>query len=320
MTTRGRKALPRVEAAVVEVNEEQLQHDIIAADQLAGRLEMVDAQFGDGLKFDAGRIENEVRFFVAQASTSIFEAGRRLVLLKEHHAHGDWMECLGRLDMAPRAAQRLIQLAVRFQLPNASTSTHFEKLGKSKLIELTVLDDEEIKELAKGGTVLDLTLDEVDRMSVSELRRALREATEEKTAKDRLLAEKNEKLDALQSRPLASKTWDEAAHALIQESDSLFTLLQEYLTRLVAVQEQIMAADFGDATDTENALRFCAVSFGDKLTRTSQMLSSLRSMHDRALGNFSDQLDDHPVDYDVANGVIGALGGTADSADSSVLQ
>lgn len=53
-----------------------------------------------------------------------------------------------------------------------------------------VLDNEELDELADGGTVAGLTLDDVDRMSVRELRQALREARETNAAQQRVLADK----------------------------------------------------------------------------------------------------------------------------------
>lgn len=313
--SRGRKQSMAAQTPPPEINEDQLRQDVIVTNEHAAHLNVISKRFGDGYLFDPVRVENEAKFFLNQASTSIFEAGRRLVLLREFHAHGEWTECLARLGMAPRAAQRLIQLAVKFDLPNASTSTHFEKLGKSKLIELAVLDDDEIKELADGGTVLNLTLDAIDKLGVSELRAALRAANEEKEAKDRLLAEKNTRLDELQSRPLASRTWDDQAKALIEESDALFVILQEQLARLMVVQQAMMTAEFGEADDVDRGLRACAIAFGDKLTRSAQMLSELRGMHDRTLGAFADDLDSQPVDYDqtksTALSTLGEDGGPA---------
>ena len=78
------------------------------------------------------------------------------------------------------------------EFSNASTSTHLiEAAGnKSKLIELLVLDDDQVAELNDGGTVAGITLDDVAAMSVSDLRKALREARADAEANDKLLAEK----------------------------------------------------------------------------------------------------------------------------------
>jgi hypothetical protein len=70
-------------------------------------------------------------------------------------------------------------------------------LPQTKLFELMVEDDDELAALGEGGTVAGLTLDDIDRMSVRELRAALREKDADLEAKDELLAEKNRKLDSL---------------------------------------------------------------------------------------------------------------------------
>lgn len=49
-------------------------------------------------------------------------------------------------------------------------------LGKSKLLELLVEEDATLVGLADGEEVNGMTLDDVDRMTVRELRLALREA------------------------------------------------------------------------------------------------------------------------------------------------
>ena len=54
-------------------------------------------------------------------------------------------------------------------------------------------DDEELAQLADGGTVAGLTLDDVDRMSVRELCQSLREARETNAAQQRVLADKKRK-------------------------------------------------------------------------------------------------------------------------------
>ena len=70
-------------------------------------------------------------------------------------------------------------------------------LGKSKLLELLVEDDDTLLELAEGGEVNGNTFDDVDRMTVKELRVALRESRETAEAKDKVIADKNKKVDEL---------------------------------------------------------------------------------------------------------------------------
>lgn len=70
-------------------------------------------------------------------------------------------------------------------------------MGATKLLELAVEDDEDLDALAEGGTLAGLNLDDVDRMSSRELRRALREAREKASVTEEVLAEKSRKIDTL---------------------------------------------------------------------------------------------------------------------------
>lgn len=303
--SKGRKPTPpATDSASPQIDVEQVNAHLRTVDKREMQLAKIDRRFGgiDGevVPYQRDRIIDELRFFMAQSAQALLETGKRLLLIKEHESHGDWLECLRRAGIEAGVAQRAMKAAVRFGGSNTPTSAY---LGKSKMIELMVLDDESIAELDQGGTVAGLTLDKIDKMSVRELRAALRAANEEKAAKDRLLAEKNTRIDELQSRPLASVTWDYTAKLLIEESDALFAIVQENLGRLMAVQQAMMTADFGNDADVDRGLRACAIAFGDKLTRSSQMLSELRGMHDRTLGGFVDALDAQPVDYDQAAAV-----------------
>ncbi|HGJ5883174.1 helix-turn-helix domain-containing protein, partial [Arsenophonus sp.] len=78
-------------------------------------------------------------------------------------------------------------------------------LGKTKLFELMTEDDEDLAALAEGGTIAGLTLDEVDRMSVRELKAALRKDEAALKRSQQLVAEKEKQLQQL-SQQLAGKT------------------------------------------------------------------------------------------------------------------
>lgn len=165
--------------------------------QAAERSALILKQFGDGLPFDLPRYEHVIRTHLARSADEMLAAGRALLVVREHVPHGDWRDFLSRLGLEPRLAQRMSQAALKFS--NASTSTHLiEAAGnKSKLIELLVLDDDQVAELNEGGTVAGITLDDVATMSVSDLRKTLREARAEAEANDKLLSEKNDQIDTL---------------------------------------------------------------------------------------------------------------------------
>lgn len=185
-----------VEAAI---NMDQVAQDLHDADAHNGRMQVIDSTYGtyDGeiVVYQRDRVIQEARFYLGQSAMSMLEAGKRLLLLKEHEPKGEWLDCLQRIGIDRTVAFRMMSASVKFG--DVATSQHLlEAAGnKSKLIELLVLDDAQIQELENGGTVANLTLDDIERMSTSELRAALREARENEEATGRVLSEKNAKLD-----------------------------------------------------------------------------------------------------------------------------
>lgn len=133
----------------------------------------------------------------------LFQMGARLKLLKEQVPHGEFINTLKKLGIDYRLSARTIQAAVKFA--NVSVTTHLEKMGKTKIFEMLVLDDEEVKELAENGSVLGIELDEIDRMSCSELRKRLRDAKADSEAKDELLAKNAQNLQKLQKENIKAK-------------------------------------------------------------------------------------------------------------------
>lgn len=200
--SRGRKPLPP--AAKVEV---AINHEVVAADSAAvdgensRRLARIEELYGDG---DAYRLETciqKARFYLNSSAEAMLDAGKQLLRIKEHEPHGDFLRALERIGFDPRTAQRLMQAATKFCRPNARPAAH---LGKTKILELMAEDDETIDSLGKGGTVAGLSLDDIERMSAHEVRAALRKERqnrrEEAETHERLLIDKNKKLDEYAKR------------------------------------------------------------------------------------------------------------------------
>jgi hypothetical protein len=218
METRGRKPL-QPETHPVLVNEDAVRTDLAAADALpalqaglAEHQEVILAQYGDGLPYDRLRYVDKCRYHMARSAEEALEVGRCLIVMKECEGHGDWMNVLEDVGIAPRTAQAMMQATLRFA--NAPTSAHLiaAAKSKSKLLELMILDDEEMTALNDGESVRGIQLDDVERMSVSELRRALRKEKADKeaevtraragvsgelAAKDRLIAEGKKRIAEL---------------------------------------------------------------------------------------------------------------------------
>ena len=138
-----------------------------------------------------GALEDEIRFYQRRTVEACLELGKRLILLKEITPHGEFKQRIEMLNINERTAQRFISTALKF---NKSDNLSVLKAAgnQSKLLELLVLDDEDIDELSNGGSVNDITLDDIDRMTASELRKKLREYKADLDTKDQVIKAKDQ--------------------------------------------------------------------------------------------------------------------------------
>ncbi|EML2646398.1 DUF3102 domain-containing protein [Citrobacter freundii] len=254
------------------------------------RLEIMQ-QFGDGLPYERDRIVHETRFYMAQSAEAMLEAGKRLVILKENEPHGDFINILENdLGLEPRVARRMMQASVKF-LGNGdqnSKRTALTVLGKTKLYELMVLDDEELDALADGGTVAGATLDDIDRMTSRELKAALREARETNAAQQRVLAYKYEKIDSLSTK------LEKKSRIQPPKPDEEVKKLRAEVTALAVEAESAIAVRLSSAFETLCA--YCAENMIDtprdfmaglvcQLESTARSLRSTFDLPDEPTGN-----------------------------------
>lgn len=247
-------------------------------------------QFGDGLLYERDRIVHEARFYMAQSAEAMLEAGKRLIILKENEPYGDFINIVeSELSMSKRTAQVMMQASIKYLSPQLESKAQtFALLGKAKLFELMTEDDENLAELADGGTVAGLTLDDVDRMSVRELRQALREARETNAAQQRVLADKNEKIDSLSTR------LEKKSRIQPPEPDEEVKKLRAEVTALAVEAESAIAVRLSSAFETLCA--YCAENMIDtprdfmaglvcQLESTARSLRSTFDLPDEPTGN-----------------------------------
>lgn len=139
---------------------------------------------------DPSVLENSARDAIRRIGMGIFELGGYLLLLKEGCAHGAFTPVLGRLGIGYESAKRYMAVTKRFA--NRSTSTDLEGLGFVKMAELLPLDNDQVDDLVGDGQTGELALDDVARMSIKDLRAAVRrerqEAAKQKNQVERLTA------------------------------------------------------------------------------------------------------------------------------------
>ncbi|MCL2524591.1 MAG: DUF3102 domain-containing protein [Betaproteobacteria bacterium] len=147
---------------------------------------------------DADLIQRDIASNMRRTAEAMLEVGRGLICLKEACEHGEFMARLEVLRFEQRVANRYMQVARRASKWTTSSTLLKVADSQSKLLELIVLDDEEIEELALTGQTGELALDDIATMSVKELRKALREAKADKEADAELLEKKNARIDKLE--------------------------------------------------------------------------------------------------------------------------
>ncbi|WP_234082353.1 hypothetical protein [Azonexus sp. R2A61] len=206
---RGRK--PNQPAAVAQqtldqeriTNAMDVMRDTAHADtdqrlQHASRVRAIATQVGYQLPSDCtdpDLIQRDIAVNMRRTAEAMLQVGLGLLVLKEACQHGEFAARLEVLRFEPRVAQKYMQVARK--ISNAPSTAHLLKTVESqtKLLELIVLDDDQLEELALTGETGELKLDDVASMSVKELRAAVRDLRGEVGAKEKLLAHKSEELD-----------------------------------------------------------------------------------------------------------------------------
>ena len=245
------------------------------------RLEIMQ-QFGDGLPYDRERLIHEAKFYMSQSAEAMLEAGKRLIALKENEPYGDFALIVqDRLGLEPRIARKMAQAAVKFLSPQLEDKRKtFSDLGRSKLYELMLEDDEELAELAEGGTVAGLTLDDVERMSVRELKVALREARETNAAQQRVLADKNEKIDTLSTK------LEKKSRIQPPKPDEEVKKLRAEVTGLAVEAESAIAVRLSSAFET-----LCAYCAENTIDTPKDFMAGLVCELERAASNLRATFD-----------------------------
>lgn len=197
-----------------------------------------------------GSLEDEIRFYQQRTAEACIEMGKRLLILKEMCPHGEFANRIEMLGFQPRMAQKFMQAVLKITQSNANSNSLLTAAGtQTKLLELVTLDDDELEALSQGDSVGNITLDDIETMSVRELKKALKEARADNTAKEELLAGKDRKINELDSKLSVRKQIDQftivqqevEAHIndeLAQATASVLTAISQFNAVIDTLTEQ----------------------------------------------------------------------------------
>jgi hypothetical protein len=201
------------------ISESAITENMDAANQLATLVieandaaHAMAAQIGYQGAITVGALEDEIRFYQRRTVEAILETGKRLLVLKELTPHGEFSQRVEMLGFHIKTAQRFMQAAVKTSKSDKLSFLSTQVRSASAFLELVTHDDDVLENLAE--------MDDVEKMSASELRAALRESREEKGAVEKVLADKNTAMDKLraQVKRIASVPPDDALADLQREA------------------------------------------------------------------------------------------------------
>ncbi|HFC8903680.1 TPA: DUF3102 domain-containing protein [Neisseria meningitidis] len=206
---------------------------------------MVMEQWGNGEVYNEATWIERGRLAVRQTMEGMFELGRALIVLKEHTEHGRFMEIVkGQFGIGHNETARLMSATQRFATPQMQKAApKLMDLGKSKLLELLVEEDVTLVGLAEGEEVNGMTFDDVDRMTVRELR----ESRENLAAKDEVMKTKTAKIDELTEKLAKKQTVvrepkaEDVGSELAMQLTSLEIGIRSQVSRLKDLFDQLNA-------------------------------------------------------------------------------
>ena len=292
------KPTPAPISKEVPLNEDAVRSSIAAANQRAvaileqnERVSALALQLNYQGSTDPAVLENSAHDAIRRIGMAIFELGGYLLMLKEACEHGKFLPALERLGMDVDAAQRYMAVSRRFA--NTASTRHLEGLGITKLVNLLPLDDEQLEDLTGIGQTGELALDDVARMSVKELRAAVRK---ERSVKARL-EDVNKELSGevlklkLDKKVVAHTDWPDALTPVSDQvaaaGRKLATALSELETCRITIFSVAETLGDDDRASFEAALAHVAAVYEEALARGERAMERERLTFDKTLGAFA---------------------------------
>lgn len=211
------------QSAVTRIEQAQDANALVLMETSANAKAMA-AQMGYEGTLSVGALEDEIRFYQRRTVEAILETGKRLLVLKELTPHGEFAHRVGLLGFSDRTARRFMQAAAKTAKSANLAVLSTQVKSASVFLELVTHDDDALESLKD--------MDDIDRMSASQLRSTLRQAKED----NKFIAEKRDK---------ESQRADKAEKALKSGGPKLAPIaerLQEFNDAVNVTQDAACAA------------------------------------------------------------------------------
>lgn len=274
--------LPARTTAIVASQEANAQ----AATEAEKRSRELAHELGYQGSLSVGSLEDEIRFYQRRTVEACLETGKRLLLLKEVAPHGEFVQRVELLGFSTRSAQRFMQAAAKTAKSANLALLSTQVKNASAFLELVTHDDDVLESLTG--------LDDVDRMSASELRAALRQAKHDSDFNGQQLQKERDRADKAEKK-LAGK------RPAIAPLDDRITPFQVEITERQSLLEKALAAHHEgvvaletwwnaelqgveDGMEMPRSVKLVLVHLDDAVTRTAHMVGALQNELDMRFG------------------------------------
>ena len=293
----AKKPTPAAKVINTPMNEVVLADDVKGRNQLAvieqerqQRLADLAEKLGYQGSLGGEALMDGARAAKRRVGMAILEFGAYLLLLKEGCEHGTFGTVLADLEIVPDTARTYMALTRR--LAKRATTGVLDGLGYGKAAELLGLDDEQIDELAEAGATGELALDDVARMSVRELRAAVRK---ERLVKDRLKIvndELNTELALKKNQLVAATDWPENFKVLMDQAQFATKNIKIQIGSLVAISQEALKPEVKDAVEEASLTRAREVLAEELLTMhrsCAQLLEQAGILFNNTLASYASE-------------------------------
>ena len=238
-----------------------------------------------------GTLEDEIRFYQRRTVEALLETGKRLLLLKEMTPHGEFQQRVEMLGFADRTARRFMQAAAKTAKSATVAVLASQVKNQKAFLELVTHDDDVLENLQE--------MDDIDRLSASQLRERLRQAEQdvkfaaEKRAKAEERADKAEKRLA-GKRPVVMPLDERVADFQKEVADRQILIekaIEAHHQSAIALdtwwtEEVTSAPDYDPEAPAPlpRTVALVALHLQDDLTRLAQLVGAAQHEFDQRFG------------------------------------
>lgn len=244
----------------------------------------------------AGALEDEIRFYQRRSVEALLECGKRLLLLKEVTPHGEFTQRVEMLGFSAPTARRFMQAASKTAKSLNLSVLSTQVKSASAFLELVTHDDDVLENLQE--------LDDIDRMSASQLRDALRQSEQDVKFANEKRAKAEEHADQLEKKSQGNRPKVIPLSTRITPFQMEITERQSLIEKAVtAHMESIQALDAWWTEEVSQApdydpervvplpreVALVAMHLEDSLSRLAQMVGRAQNEFDVRFGADMDE-------------------------------